>query len=76
MRVQSSKAIRKKNCHEKWGGPPTTCCQAIHSNLLPFTFPSVGLEVVKHSFQQQEFDKAARGGLGSYEARVMALELE
>ena len=41
----------------------------MRSNLLPFTFPSVGLEVVKHSFQRQGIYKAARGGLGSYEAR-------
>ena len=50
---------------------PATC-----SNLLPFPFPSVGLQVVKGSFQWQGFDKAARGGLGSYEARVMALKLK
>ena len=31
------------------------------TNLYPFTFTSVSLEVVK----QQSFDKAARGGLGT-----------
>ena len=35
------------------------------TNLFPFTFPSVSFEVVKHSFQWQSFNKAARGGLGT-----------
>ena len=55
------------------GGGSQLPAPAMRSNLLPF---SVCLEVVKHSFQRQGFDKAARGGLGSYEARVKALELE
>ena len=45
------------------GGGSQLPAPATHHNLLPFTFPSVCLEVVKHSFQRQGFDKAARGGL-------------
>ena len=59
-----------------FGGGRQLPAPAMRSNLLPFTFPCVGLAVVKHSLQRQGFDKAARGGLGSYEASVMALELE
>ena len=56
------------------GGGSQLPAPATRSNLLPFTFSSVGFEVVKHSFQRQAGSIKPR--LGSYEARVVALELE
>ena len=43
------------------GGGSQLPAPATHSNLLPFIFPSVGLEVVKHSFQRQAGSIKLRG---------------
>ena len=47
------------------GGGSQLPAPATGDKVHPFTFPSVSLEVVKHSFQRQLFNKVVRGGLGT-----------